>query len=263
MDEARSLVNRLSAAAVEEHRKHTSTSTSKTTNSKRRWKPFVTLSYAQTIDGSIAPAERGRMNISCRDAFRLLHSLRSVHDAVMVGIGTLEVDNPQLNVRECLSAHAALPEHALKCPRPIVLDSKLSRLSRLRCLKISSPIVCTTVAADDPLFIAVREELLKAGRPVDLVTCRSTATGKCDIEDCLHQVYTHFGIASVLVEGGADVIQSILDNQLADSVVVTISPQYFGGYRCMKQQLREPINLDLVESFMLGSDVIIHGRPRY
>eukprot|EP01031_Cornospumella_fuschlensis_P008282 gene8282-10213_t len=61
--------------------------------------PCVTLCYAQTLDGSIAPAAKRRLDISSEASFALLHSLRALHDAVLVGVGTLLTDCPQLTVR--------------------------------------------------------------------------------------------------------------------------------------------------------------------
>jgi riboflavin biosynthesis pyrimidine reductase len=62
-------------------------------------RPFITLSFAQTLDGSIAPAEAGRLNISSESSLALTHRLRSMHDCILVGAGTVRVDNPRLNVR--------------------------------------------------------------------------------------------------------------------------------------------------------------------
>ena len=55
------------------------------TSSKSHVLPFVTISFAQTLDGSIAPLARSRMNISSETSFKLLHSLRACHTGVLVG----------------------------------------------------------------------------------------------------------------------------------------------------------------------------------
>ena len=78
-------------------------------------RPFVTLSYAQSLDGCIA-AKRGQpLALSGPQSLTLTHQLRSAHDAIMVGIGTLLADNPRLTVR--------LVEG--RDPQPVVLDSRL------------------------------------------------------------------------------------------------------------------------------------------
>ena len=84
-----------------------------TPSSKKR--PFTTLSYAQSLDGSLALHAGEPYLISGRGSLKLTHMLRAEHDAILVGIGTILADNPQLNVR--LTAGAD--------PQTIILDSQL------------------------------------------------------------------------------------------------------------------------------------------
>ena len=77
--------------------------------------PFVTLSYAQSLDGSIAAKRGEALGLSGPESLRLTHRLRSMHDAILVGIGTVLSDNPRLTVRLVNGQN----------PRPIVVDSQL------------------------------------------------------------------------------------------------------------------------------------------
>src|SRR5512142_1687762 len=78
-------------------------------------RPLVTLSYAQSLDGCLT-VERGRPTpLSGREALRLTHRLRAAHQGILVGVGTVLADDPQLNVR--------LVEG--RSPRPLVLDTNL------------------------------------------------------------------------------------------------------------------------------------------
>src|SRR5450759_4780012 len=63
--------------------------------------PFVTLSYAQSVDGSIAARPSRPFSLSCEKSFEMTHLLRSRHDALLVGINTVLVDDPRLTVRLC------------------------------------------------------------------------------------------------------------------------------------------------------------------
>jgi len=78
-------------------------------------RPFITLTYAQSIDGSIA-AERGKpLLLSGKESMIMTHRLRALHDGIMIGVGTLIADNPSLTTRLVPGSH----------PRPIILDTSL------------------------------------------------------------------------------------------------------------------------------------------
>lgn len=62
-------------------------------------RPLVTLTYAQSLDGSIAARPGHPLAISGPASQTFTHALRAVHDAILVGIGTVLADNPALTVR--------------------------------------------------------------------------------------------------------------------------------------------------------------------
>ena len=113
-------------------------------------KPFVTLSYAQTLNGMIAKIESikssslssnfssftntsSNLPISCPESFQLTHALRSIHDGILVGKNTMIVDNPRLNVRLWKGkTRCDRNETYVKQPRPLVLDSNLNLLLKSR-----------------------------------------------------------------------------------------------------------------------------------
>src|SRR6185295_16924415 len=64
-----------------------------------RGRPFVTLAYAQSLDGSITIARGQRYKLSGPEAMRFTHALRAAHDAILVGVGTVLADDPELDVR--------------------------------------------------------------------------------------------------------------------------------------------------------------------
>ena len=82
---------------------------------RRTGRPFVTLSYAQSLDGSIADRPGRPLALSGPQAMALTHGLRAAHEAILVGIGTVLADNPRLNVRLVDG-----PD-----PQPMVVDSRL------------------------------------------------------------------------------------------------------------------------------------------
>ena len=62
-------------------------------------RPLVTLSYAQSLDGSIAARKGVRSQISGPESAQITHHIRANHDAILIGIGTLLAGDPQLAVR--------------------------------------------------------------------------------------------------------------------------------------------------------------------
>ena len=105
---------------------------------RRNGRPLVTLSYAQSLDGSIAVCRGRSCALSGLDSQIMTHQLRAAHDSILVGIGTVMADNPQLTVRLTKG-----PD-----PLPVVLDSQLRFPSNSNLLKNKiAPLIATTVAA--------------------------------------------------------------------------------------------------------------------
>lgn len=176
--------------------------------------PFVTLSYAQSLDGSIA-AERGKpMQLSNVQTQALTHRLRAAHDAILVGINTVLSDDPRLTVRLVSG----------KSPKPVVLDSRLrfpleARLLRPPCLP---PIIATRYDA-----CAERERRLREAG-AQIVRLPFQRNGLVDLGALLTRLH-ELGIHSLLVEGGGRVITNFLDSAVVDQLIVTIVPKIIGG----------------------------------
>ena len=191
--------------------------------------PFVTLTYAQAIDGSIAAGRGGApLRLSSEGSMKMTHHLRAWHDGILVGIGTVISDNPSLNTRLCEGPS----------PRPIVLDSDLrcppqAKFIQLRkAAGLSSPIiVCSTnkrLKCADPtedLQRSARKQLLEAAG----VTVLESRGG--DWKSMLIELRKNFGLERIMIEGGAKVIRSALveAHLFVHSLIVTIAPLYVGG----------------------------------
>lgn len=177
-------------------------------------RPFVTLSYAQSLDGSITAGKGQQTAISGPETLRLTHQLRAAHDAILVGIGTVLVDDPQLTVRLVEGAN----------PQPVVVDSQLRFPLKARLLHHPShrPWIMTTEAADPQRQL----ELEAAGAQVFRLP--ATLQGQVDLRAML-QLLTQQGIINLMVEGGSAVITSFLTQHLIDRLIVTIAPRLMGG----------------------------------
>ena len=77
--------------------------------------PFVTLTFAQSIDGSIALRRGEPLLLSGAESMKMSHELRALHDGILVGIGTVIADNPSLTTRLVKGSN----------PRTVILDSQL------------------------------------------------------------------------------------------------------------------------------------------
>ncbi|MBI5303695.1 MAG: dihydrofolate reductase family protein [Chloroflexi bacterium] len=206
-------------------------------------RPFVTLSFAQSLDGSIA-AEPGKpLRLSCPEAMTRTHELRASHDAILVGIGTVLADDPQLTVRLAPG----------KSPRPIILDSTLRCPTRARCVDATRrTIIATTDAASRE-----REHALVAA---GAVVWRFSGA-RVNLDALLARLNDE-GIASLMVEGGARVIASFLRARLVDRVVITIAPVLVGGVRAVPELIAHGElfpRLRDAEMQQVGTDWIVSG----
>ena len=176
--------------------------------------PYITLAYAQSLDGSIAarPGEMLRLSNSLSQA--MTHHLRARHDAILVGINTVLSDDPRLTVR--------LAEG--KDPRPVVIDGALRTPLGARLL--ASPAGAAIVATSQTACPDREERLRKAGAQV--VRVPSGPDGRLDLVALL-DLLARMNVGSLMVEGGAGILSSFLSDRLADQVVVTISPRFVGG----------------------------------
>ena len=215
---------------------------------RRTGRPFITLSYAQSLDGSIADRPGRPLALSGPQAMALTHSLRAAHEAILVGIGTVLADNPRLNVRL-----AEGPD-----PQPVVVDSRLRFPSYANLLKNRcSPIIATNEGADPE-----RRQALEAAGARILVLPGSN--GWVDLAGLLEHLGS-MGINSLMVEGGAQIITSFLASRLVDQVVLTIAPLLVGGLRVVdhlgpssRRRLPRLRNLSYQQ---LGDDLVLRGEP--
>lgn len=176
-------------------------------------RPFVTLSYAQSLDGSIARAEGGPLALSSPPSLFRTHSLRAHHEALLVGVGTVRTDDPQLTVR-----HAPGPS-----PQPVILDSRLRTPPTARLFRNPRP---PWFIAAAPVPPARRAPLVAAGSKV--LEVPSSSIGRLDLQAALAALYGA-GVQSVMVEGGSQVLRSFLEARLVDWLVLTIAPRFVAG----------------------------------
>ncbi|ANB15575.1 Rib7p [Sugiyamaella lignohabitans] len=198
---------------------------------KSKGLPFVTLTYAQSLDSMISAGKGKQTVISHLETKTMTHYLRSKHDGILVGAGTVVADDPGLNCR-----YKPEGDGVLSTPRPIVLDPRF----RWNLTKESRVIKTATDGTGLAPWIIVNKGIRDQNR--EKVRMVESIGGKIiEIDNELSdnkqfqwsQVFTtlySLGLGSIMVEGGATVINSLLEQpDLVDSVIITIGPVFLGN----------------------------------
>lgn len=214
-------------------------------------RPFVTVSYAQSVDGSIATRNRQPVGLSGPASLILTHQIRACSDAILIGIGTLLADDPRLSVRLVEGSN----------PQPIILDTHLRTPLNAKLIKRSDvrPWIINAKNNPNKPSPALRESGTK------LIACDTAQDGRIDLH-ALMKILNEMQVNSIMVEGGARVITSLINSRLVDQFVVTVSPRILGGLPVIDSAgLQAETHLELVEvSYrQLGQDLIIWGRPAW
>lgn len=217
----------------------------------RNHRPLVIISYAQSVDGSIATRNREQLRLSSNQSMVLTHRIRAACDAIVIGINTLLVDDPQLTVR--------LTEGP--SPQPIVLDSKLRTPLQARLLARTDR-CCWLACTDgrDPERVAALQ-----GRGAELIRCRHDRRGMVDLPDLLRQLGDR-GIRNIMVEGGSQVLTSFIQARLVDQMIVTIAPRLVGGLPVLDRPVvgsGSLLGLNSVTYQSCGPDIILWAQPRW
>jgi len=212
-------------------------------------RPFILISYAQSIDGSIATLDRRPLRISGTVSMVLTHRLRSLFDAILIGIDTVMSDDPMLTVRLVPGAN----------PQPVVLDTHLRIPLESRLLERSD---CRSwLAGVKNSTAAGAESVSRTG--AEILPCRLDDHGQVDIRHLMGLLHKR-GIRSLMVEGGAKVISSFIRAELADLFIITISPTLIGGLQVFQGRNGSPpsrLILKHIHYERLENDLILWAEP--
>lgn len=179
-------------------------------------RPLVTLKLASTMDGRIATRSGESQWITGEPARKAAHALRGRHDAIMVGVGTVLADNPELTCR--IAGFKPVPMVR------VVADSHLRTglMSRLVATAQQSPTwIITRDGADPDRRTAMR------GAGVELIDVAASNMG-IDLPEALAALAQR-GITRLLVEGGASLAAALLRADLVDRLVWFHAPSVMGG----------------------------------
>jgi diaminohydroxyphosphoribosylaminopyrimidine deaminase/5-amino-6-(5-phosphoribosylamino)uracil reductase len=175
--------------------------------------PFVLMKSAITLDGKIATRTGASRWVAGPAALRFAHHLRNLYDSILVGVGTVLIDDPKLDVRLVKK---------IKDPVRLVLDSFARTPLKARVL---SPGIRTIIIVG-PRAPKKRVEALRA-KGAEILTVPAP-DGKVNLKMLMKELYK-MHITSIMVEGGGEVNASFIEVGLFDKAIWAIAPKLFGG----------------------------------
>ncbi len=212
--------------------------------------PYVTVKYAQTLDGRIATKTGNSQWISSEALRTYVHRLRAVNDCIMVGVGTVIADDPQLTVRFVKGRN----------PLRIIVDSKLRIPLRSSVLKDDNSHL-TTIATTSKA--SARKVTAVKNLGAEVLVVKKDKNGGVNLRDLLRELGKK-GIASVMVEGGSDIITSLLKVNLVDKMIILTAPKIMGkGLEAIGDlgvcKVKDAIKFSSFRTMRRGDDLVFVG----
>jgi len=213
--------------------------------------PFITIKYAQTLDGRIATLSGRSQWISCPASLKFSHRLRAQHDAIVVGCKTAIQDNPELTVRLVRGRN----------PVRVIVDSHLKIPLKAKVFQNTAEaptILATTCGKNHPRWARL------SALGVEIIPVSADGQGHVDLKK-LFKKLAQKGISSILIEGGSKIITSALKQNLAQRIVAIVAPKIIGkGIEAVGdlniKTLESAKKISVEKVLRLGDDIIIDGR---
>lgn len=212
--------------------------------------PYVMIKIAQTLDGFIATNRGSSKWITGEESRKLVHHYRAEYDAILVGSGTVQADNPSLTVREVEGRQ----------PLRVILDNKLNLPLTTKLFndeyKANTIVICEKVLAKTQ-----KADNLKLGL-IKVFGVGLNAEGQLDLKETLDVLAKECNIASVMVEGGSKIYSSFLKEQLFDEIKIFIAPKLFGnGLNTFSElnisAVKDAKELRFISTEHVGGDLLI------
>jgi diaminohydroxyphosphoribosylaminopyrimidine deaminase/5-amino-6-(5-phosphoribosylamino)uracil reductase len=224
---------------------------------RRSGRPFVVAKFAVSLDGKIAATSGDSRWISGPATRAWAHEMRPTMDAILVGVDTIVLDDPQLTARPD-GATAGVPQ-----PLRIVLDSHGRTPPTARVLQeqeLASTLIVTTAAAPAEW----RKAIEACGARVWEVDADQ---GRVALIPLLEKLGADEGIVSLLVEGGGRVHGAFVDQHLVNKVHAIVAPMIIGGDAATAvagdgaRTMADAVRLRDVTVDHLGDDILVTGYP--
>ena len=212
--------------------------------------PFVACKYAMTLDGKIAAQTGDSKWITGEKARERVHLLRDTYDTILIGIGTVLADNPELTCR--------LPNG--RNPVRVILDSR----ARMPCQsKLLHDEQARTIVATTELAPKESVKRIKSSR-AEIIQTKSV-NGRVDLHNLLIYLAQN-ELTSVLVEGGGQVHGAFFKENLVDKVYAFIAPKIIGGKEALApvggigvDKVADAVLLKNINIEQIGEDFLLTG----
>ena len=198
--------------------------------------PFLTVSLALTMNGAIAGVAGAPLKISGEQSNKLVHFLRSKHDAILVSANTVKSDNPLLNVRHIQG----------KDPDVIILDRTLKTSATARLFEIPYRSVH---------ILTTQSQSMYQHQNIHTIQCNNTIF---DLSTVHHWLKTN-NYESIFIEAGPQLFKSFLVHGV-QRIILSIAPFFQMGLNIYSEQ--EPLDFESLGYTRLGTynldkDIII------
>lgn len=224
-------------------------------------RPFVTLKCAATLDGRIATRTGDARWVTGPASRRQVHLVRHAVDGIMVGINTVQADDPSLTTR--------LPAEVQPTPRDpvrIILDSRLSISENAGILRLDSEAVTLIICADS----VPAEARARIERPgVEVVPMPTGSDGRINLA-ALMQYLGKRDITSLLIEGGSRVIAAAFAAGIVDKAMFFYAPKILGGDDGVpicagpsRDSMADSIRLTDLRTQRFENDLLVEGYVQY
>jgi diaminohydroxyphosphoribosylaminopyrimidine deaminase/5-amino-6-(5-phosphoribosylamino)uracil reductase len=212
--------------------------------------PYIIYKSAMTLDGNIATVTGQSRWVTGEESRRLVHRLRSYCDAVMVGVDTVIVDNPQLTVRHVKG----------RDPLRVIVDTRLRTPESVNIL--NGPDAVKTIIATCEPDCEVHKRYQAQGAKV--LVCREY-DGRVQMTDLLHKL-AGMGVQTILLEGGSRLAGDMLRNGLIDECIFFYAPKVVGnGFAPFTLPgigtMNDAIKISVQRVGMSGADVVVYAKP--
>lgn len=213
--------------------------------------PYVISKSAMTLDGNIATATGDSRWISCEKSRRYAHELRRRCDAVLVGVDTVIIDDPQLTVRHVRGRN----------PLRVVVDTSLRTPENAGILegRMAMKTVIATTETDPDRHLRYQRQ------GATIIVCEEE-NGRVSMRDLLVKL-GKMDVRSILLEGGGRLAGAMLQNGLIDEFIFFYAPKIIGnsgfGPFAIKgiTSVNDAVRLVIAGMKRSGDDILVHAWP--